>query len=79
VKFRPFAPVKFHRTTRIYFIVSPCIHSVPPMSRRIAERAALSRPCYEILYVYAHKILKYRSIDHFAVPPVRTTKFTRSD
>ena len=34
---------------------------------------------YEILYVYAHKILKYRSIDHFALPPARTTKSTRSD
>ncbi|WP_298095575.1 hypothetical protein [uncultured Campylobacter sp.] len=39
----------------------------------------LSYLCYEILYVYAHKILKYRSIDHFAVPPVRTTKSTLSD
>ena len=68
MKFRPFASVKFSHTVRIYFVVSPCIHSVPPIElsycrahgvimpalmKLIGYRRARLFPAYSLFKIHA--------------------------
>ena len=75
MKFRPSASVKFNRTVRIYFVVSPRIHS------RCRRYCLVRSIIVSVLINFIHlrpQNLKYRSIDHF--PRCRTyyqTNFQR--
>lgn len=54
IKFRPFASVKFSHTARIYFVVSPCIHSVPPTESSYCLARSVIMPALMKLIGHCH-------------------------